>query len=175
MPECIRAHIESNESFTVTGVQNRGEGADFIHESTNRTIKSFLPPGTPTPEVWRRVTRNVNDLNTIKELITSNAVGHKKYRCKLFEREETLLRKSIRKSGISSMPESHNSLRSIDGKMLDYDLCDDIKHIAQENYATFKADLVSTGRYQMKCSRPIFITPEDREEYDKIENKKRGK
>ena len=43
------------------------------------------------------------------------------------------------------MPESDNSLRSIDGKMLDYDLCD-IKHIAQENYATFKEDLVSTGQ-----------------------------
>ena len=36
--------MANTESFTVSGVNNKGQGADFIHEELNRQIKSFLPP-----------------------------------------------------------------------------------------------------------------------------------
>ena len=163
----IKNHIESYKSFTVSGVENRGEGADFIHEATNRKIKSFLPPGIPTPEVWKRVTRNATSLDQMKDSITSDAAKPPTYRYKRFDREVTILCQSIRFSGIASSPYEGNSIRSVDGKILDYDLCN-IKQNAYKNYESYKNELAKTKKYPKKPMIPIFITPEDRAEYDDI-------
>ena len=53
MPETLMNYITSHESFSVSDEKNRGEGADFVHENSNKTTKSFLPPGMPTAETWR--------------------------------------------------------------------------------------------------------------------------
>ena len=66
-PDAILQHINDNASFTVSGYENRCEGADFVHEGVNRDIKSFMPPGIPTPDIWSRVCRNVSVLKEIKQ------------------------------------------------------------------------------------------------------------
>ena len=72
MPETLMNYITRQESFSVSGEKNRGEGADFVHENSNRTTKSLLPPGMPTAETWRRVCRKAADLSKLKE----NALGN---------------------------------------------------------------------------------------------------
>ena len=40
------------------GLQNCGQGRDFVQEDSNELIKSFLPPGhIPSQEIWTRVCR----------------------------------------------------------------------------------------------------------------------
>ena len=57
MPDEIRSYVESHESFSPSGLQNRGQGGDFVQEESNRLIKSFLPPSIPSQEIWTRVYR----------------------------------------------------------------------------------------------------------------------
>ena len=51
MPETLVNYLTSHESFSVSGEKNRGACADFVHENSNKTTKSFLPPGMPTADV----------------------------------------------------------------------------------------------------------------------------
>ena len=52
MSNTLMIYITRHESFSVSGEKNR-EGADFVHENSNTTTKSFLAPGMPTAETWR--------------------------------------------------------------------------------------------------------------------------
>ena len=67
MPDVVLSHVNANASFTVSGYPNRHQGADFVHEEVNRDVKSFLPPGMPTPEIWLRVCRNTTVLKDMKQ------------------------------------------------------------------------------------------------------------
>ena len=40
--EKLMSYITRHESFSVSGEKNRREGADFVHENSNRTTKPFL-------------------------------------------------------------------------------------------------------------------------------------
>ena len=52
MPDEIRSYVESHESFSPWGLQNCGQGGDFVQEESNRLIKLLLPPGVPSQEIW---------------------------------------------------------------------------------------------------------------------------
>ena len=54
MPEPLLEFVNSNESFSLSGKNNTGQGSDFLHEELNKKIKSLLPPVMPTNEVWTR-------------------------------------------------------------------------------------------------------------------------
>ena len=55
MPDELKLYQMKNETFSVSGVSDCGQGADFIHEEINTFVKSFLPSGMPTTEIWERV------------------------------------------------------------------------------------------------------------------------
>ena len=55
IPDEIRSYVESHESFSSSGLQNRAQGGDFVQEESIKLIKSFLPPGIPSQEIWTRV------------------------------------------------------------------------------------------------------------------------
>ena len=59
MPAEVRSFLSANESFSMSGKANGGQGGDFVLEELNRTIKSHLPPVMPTTEVWQRVCRKL--------------------------------------------------------------------------------------------------------------------
>ncbi|CAC5359316.1 unnamed protein product [Mytilus coruscus] len=46
-PPELALEMKNTESFSVSGEFNKGQGADFVHEETNKFIKSFLPPWGP--------------------------------------------------------------------------------------------------------------------------------
>lgn len=65
MPESFLEFITRNESFSVSGHPNKGEGGDFILEARNRCTKMWMPPGPPTQETWLRVCRNQDGLDKV--------------------------------------------------------------------------------------------------------------
>ena len=67
--------------------------------------------------------------------------------------------------------EEYNPVLSIENEELDYRLSN-IKHTAKANYNLYKDDLVKNHKYGFDRGRePVFITKEEREEFNKISNK----
>ena len=131
MPEPLKSFIENNESFSLSGKQNAGQGCDFIHEELNKRVKSFLPPIMPTPDVWRRVCRKLKELEGIKESTIATVPTTKNF--KNFYNEITMLRREIRSSGILNFAHLFSTIKSIDGKDLDSSLAE-VKYIAKNTY-----------------------------------------
>ena len=50
MLQTLMNYVTRHERFSVSGEKNR-EGADFVNENSNKTTKSFLPPGMPTTKM----------------------------------------------------------------------------------------------------------------------------
>ena len=80
MPSSLQEYIESNESFSVSGKDNCGQGGDFVHEELNKRIKLKLPPIMPTEEVWTRVCRKLNDLEELHSKAISIEGSEKRYK-----------------------------------------------------------------------------------------------
>ena len=57
-PPSIQDDIATTESFSKSGRENGGQGA---------FIKSFLPPGRITADIWCRVCRKADSLKRMKE------------------------------------------------------------------------------------------------------------
>ena len=93
------------------------EGADFVHENSNRTTKSFLPPGMPTAEMWRWVCQKATNLSKLKE----NAFRNMKKSLKLYKKydnEVTMMRREIRSNQFIIMsPQNLSDIISIDNKI----------------------------------------------------------
>ena len=67
MPEPLLEFVNSNESFSLSGKNNTGQGCNFLHEELKKKVKSLLPPVMLTNEVWTRVCRKLKDLEEIRE------------------------------------------------------------------------------------------------------------
>ena len=128
--------MESHESFSVSNFHNCGQGGDFIQEESNKLVKSFLPPGMPSAEIWRRVCRKAAN---IKELIDSvcDTSFDKKIRYKRHLNEVTMMRREIRLNNLVLPNLNPANLISIDGVLLDGDLSN-IKYNAAENYENYE-------------------------------------
>ena len=81
-----------------------------------------------------------------------------------------MLRREIRSSGILNFVHLFSTIKSIDGKDLDSSLAE-VKYIAKNNYENYKNNFFETGMYNAKILQPIFVTNEERVEFEKIENK----
>ena len=163
-PDQIRSYVESHESFSPSVLQNRGQGGDFVQEEI---IKSFLPPGIPSQEIWTPVCRKAE---TLKELKTSVCeVGNVNLKYKRYLNEETMICRELRSTNLLSA--SKSDLKSVDGIALDYDLTN-LKYNANENYNNYKESYVRNGTFDCEIKIPIFMTPPEREHFNKIENKK---
>ena len=66
-PQELLQYITITESFSASGRINAGHGVDFIHEETNKLVKSFLPPGSIASTAWTRVCRKANELKENEE------------------------------------------------------------------------------------------------------------
>ena len=105
MPETLMNYITRQESFSVSGEKNRGEGADFVHENSNRTTKSLLPPGMPTAETWRRV---------CQKRVGKYEKSSKRY--KKYDNKVTMMRGEKRSNQFIKMsPQNSSDIISIDG------------------------------------------------------------
>ena len=101
MPDSIKSYVEEHESFSVSNFSNRGQGGDFIKEEAIKTIKSFLPPGMLSSEIWERVCRKVATLKGLKEPVWDTTTG-KEIRYKKDLHEVTMIKREIRAQNLES-------------------------------------------------------------------------
>ena len=64
-PPEIQNYISDNESFSQSGHESKGEGGDFVLENMNKRIKSLIPKGVPTEDVWLQACRSFETLDKV--------------------------------------------------------------------------------------------------------------
>ena len=167
MPNSIKSHVEGHERFSVSNCSNRGQGGDFIQEEANKSIKSFLLPGMPSSEIWKRFCRKAATLKELKELVCDKTAG-KKIRYKRHLHEVRMMRREIRVQNFASqISYEQNNLISLDGLPLDSDLAN-LKYTAVENYDHYKEQYGLNSLFGCNIKTPIFVTPREREEKNEI-------
>ena len=97
MPNQMEVHLEENATFSLSGAKNGGQGADFVHEELNKTVKSYMPPGQPGFRTWVRVCRNASNLVKLKRQLIPENISQRRY--KKFEREVGMVRRVFRSRG----------------------------------------------------------------------------
>ena len=65
-PQEIKTFISKTITCSQSGHPSKAEGGDFILESVNKKVKSWMPPGVPTEDRWMRVCRNLPSMDNIK-------------------------------------------------------------------------------------------------------------
>ena len=114
--------INQNESFSRSGDPCRGEGGDYITETENKHLKSYLPPGVPTVNSWIKASRNHAILTKNRDAVFTKASlkdpGSSESSIFKFEEEVQMLRVVIRDSGILLNPLEEFPLKSLSGKVL---------------------------------------------------------
>ena len=169
MPKELRNYINANESFSVSGKDNAGQGGDFVHEELDKRIKSLLPPIMPTNDIWTRVCRKLTDLEEIRDNAINIVTTKKRY--ENFSNEVTMLRQEIRSNfSFVNNPYTYSNVKSIEGYDLDFALVE-IKYSAEENYQSYKENFFTNNSFDIKIKTPIFVTEQERIESNKIENK----
>ena len=101
MLDSTKSYVEEHESFSVSNFSNRGQGGDFIKKEAIKTIKSFLPPGMLSSEIWERVCRKAATLKELKEPVWDTTTG-KEIRYKKDLHEVTMIRREIRVQNLES-------------------------------------------------------------------------
>ena len=92
----IKVYVESYESFSRSEMNNKNEQrGDFIQDENNSMIKSFLPPGMPSAEIWHRVCRKATTHKEIK-LSVCDAPDLKKIQYKRHLNEITMMHRETK-------------------------------------------------------------------------------
>ena len=68
-PPDIQNYISENESFSVSGHNSKGEGGDFVLENKNKSMKSMIPSGVPSEDVWLSACRTFDQLYRVSILV----------------------------------------------------------------------------------------------------------
>ena len=66
MSDILQNFLCAQESFSVSGKENAGQGEDFLHQELNKRIKSLFPTVMPTEYVCRKIFRNLEDLEEFR-------------------------------------------------------------------------------------------------------------
>lgn len=61
----VRNFIETNETFSISGHDSKGEGGDFVLENINKKVMKLLPQGIPQERDWLNVCRNLDSITEV--------------------------------------------------------------------------------------------------------------
>ena len=67
-PPEIQNYLNENDSFSTSGHKSKGEGGDFVLENKNKSMKSLIPSGVPSEDVWLRACRTFDKLDGVSIL-----------------------------------------------------------------------------------------------------------
>ena len=174
-PNDLREDMAASESFSLSGAHNKGQGVDFLHEEVNRTVKSLLPPGAVTADLWTRVCRKADSLSEMKDKCIAmtgyQSISGKKAP-KRHDHEETMIRRELRQAKLLETPtESKDLMTSITGDLLDHDLAN-MAQMMKSSYKEYKEELVKNGKFGGgKLTQTLYITPEERARGESMESK----
>ncbi len=162
-PDDVRQHIEATESFTLSGNELTGQGADFIQEQSNKEVKCFLPRGFLGAKIWRTI-NNITDTDANDEEVSSRRryIKH--------DLEITMVRRMVRKSGMFNNPATESHPISVSGLPLD-PMVVTIKEQTTSNYRQFKDDVVKEGSFTNQKVPLVCVMQEERDKMSDIKSK----
>ena len=164
-------HLEKNITFSVSGLPNKAQGADFVQEEQNKLVKSFLPPGMPTANVWQNISRKADSLKHIKNVSLDSTDDYKFSQGKELRHDlvTTVMRREIRSHNVIVNPQESRAMLGMSGISLDNSLSD-IKLIGSNNHDQFVQNVVNCGQYGGVKLTPVFVTVEEREKFESIDS-----
>ena len=173
-PLPLSAQIQERETFSDSGRANAGQGADFLHEQTNRTIKSFLPPGRVTPETWIKICRKADDLLEMKEsCLQKSGVNYSPSipkPPKRHEHEITMARREFRTKELTTKPFAERPMLGLSNEELDPEL-PNFRDTLEGSYNQYKDNFTEKGSFGGVKMKSLFITVAERQKAEKLENK----
>ena len=122
----------------------------------------------PTEDVWRKICRNLQDLEELRDSIVTIPETHKKI--SNLANEVTMLQRKIRKNFVTNDLTESRPLISLSDAPLDQELVN-IKYNSKENSENYKFSFFTTCQYGTKILKSIFVTADDRVEYNNIESR----
>ena len=134
-PPKVKELCDNNISFTSSNVQNSHQDGDFKLEEKIRSMKRMSPKGVVSSEMWTRVARSINKVDTMVERGTQllNYRNENQSRFTDISKEIVEWRAHLRNSNYLR----HNQMVNIDGEPLNpqlINLMDTIKEKRQEYF-----------------------------------------
>ena len=181
MPDTLLELVRRTWSINTSGISGTNEGPDFKLETINKTIQNWLP-AVPSGKDWMQCCAQHDDLLRLRQKLF-HQLGSKdpKARGRHQERNlqhETLeFRAVLREHEYLSQPRSDRTLVSIDGRPLDpevvrfSDLCREKRALYCRAYLGHEKRRSVIRTAIPFREPPVFICPEERTEYERVENK----
>ena len=172
LPEKVQKLLDDHTSISKSGDKSKGEDCDFVLEELNKETKKWLPRGVPKEKVWYNVCRNLENLQSLREqlmrdlgLTQESQMG---YRNIDVEPGIEAWRMELRKSNILKS----DSFNSINGKPLDSLLLQFTLESMKRRAAYINKNFLRTDEeIDSELNHPVYVTPNEREHYNCIENK----
>ncbi|CAH1778669.1 unnamed protein product [Owenia fusiformis] len=172
MPDEVRKLIDENRSLSKSGHKSKGQAWDFILEEDNQEVKKWVNRGVPSEHMWRKICRNVDGLDKIKQnfqesLMIDGANEDLRYgklddaveewRCILREKE--------------FFNEENTKLVSLSGEELDSQL-EDFIELSEKKRSNRILEKLEKGKpCEENWDHPVHVTKDEREEFTSFENK----
>ena len=178
-----REHVLSSWSINTSGIMGTSEGADFKHEVINKTLQHWVP-ANPSGDDWNRASCNHDQLKTLREEVfaqaclkdpKNNATSRQAIN---LENELLAFRGLIRENQFLSNPTAPLPLKSITGVLLEQDavnilsLCRSKRAKYCEIYRKYEPIRSNTRATVPFNEPPIFITEEERLDFQRIDKKR---
>ncbi|KAJ8300729.1 hypothetical protein KUTeg_022248 [Tegillarca granosa] len=164
---------EIQEFFNLTnslnGNPDSGEGLDFKLEVVNKDIQAWIPRGVPKSEDWLRAVKNLAKLKELKHKYENEIGVTKSSIPKKSKFWHGALNREKRISYLISLKESVNI--SLLKAILWIQNSDLATKRRDKFYMKFVCALESGQKLPYVDTHPIYVTPEERAEYNKVENK----
>ncbi|XP_060595290.1 uncharacterized protein LOC132749514 isoform X1 [Ruditapes philippinarum] len=170
MPKEVQTLNDLYSSITTSGNTSTGQDFDFVLEEKNKQLKSWIPKGMPTDEIWQTVCRNNSILEKIKKNtlslfgigLESNAFRHID-----IEKAVQILQSVFRRTGYLMKTGDHTSLH---GLALDEKLIDFYAESTKKRIYNVQREILKEERDDSYFLRqPVPVTPDERRDYLSIE------
>ena len=167
MPDEVQELNDKFSSITTSGNKSLGEDLDFVLEEKNKQLKSWIPKGVPTDEIWLTVCRNNELLENIKDHCMS-MFGIKSEKSSLrplgIDDAVTAYRVLLRRSKYLERKGDHTSLSGI---ALDEDLVNFSGQSIEKRIHLLKTEFFGLPIHieDTKSRHPVPITPAERQKF----------
>ena len=181
MPQQVRDFVCKTWSINTSGIPGTGEGPDFKLEEKNKVIQNWVPSVPYGPD-WVRACANEASLSELRKKVFHD-IGIKDSQHKEVRQESNLdaevkkFRTSLRKAEYVSKPKARPTVVSLDGAVLDKDLVK-LCGLAREKrskffdaYINYEASRNVTRTGVPFKEEPVFVTTQERDQFNSIENK----
>lgn len=182
MPPEVRTVWDENISITSSGDKNKGQDFDFILEEKNRAIKHYIPKGTlPSDTLWKNVCCNLNMFEDLqaktRELLGINkkgdSSGQSSSRQTSCSSALLAIRPTLRKYITSKKTGQNTTHTTLEGKPLHEDLIRFTETSTLKRIFYIQRDVLGENMENVSptITHPVYITKEEAQKYNNIENK----